>query len=414
MKQSRRMINKWISLLLIAALVLLPLFGCSKNQENEQTIKNVKVTEAKKSSISISVEYAGKVTPLEEITIASKLPGKVELVKADIGSEVQKGDLLFRLDAKSINAQLNQSKAAVDSAQANLVMAVDSSIAQQVTQLEAAVQQAQLQYDDARRSYERVEKLYAAEAVSKQQLENAETYLKNSEVQLNSGKENLKILKEKAAPQTAAIASAQLSQARAAYAAASIQVNDSTVTAPITGIISMRNIDEGEFVASGMPAFTVINSKTVVITISVPDTVVEKLQTGEQVPINITALSKSEFTGIIDTISPAADPRTQAYTVKLTLENPDNVIKPGMLAKVTLPIESKENIITVPNEAILVENAIQYVFLVEAEKVKKVSVSTGLSNDKITEVTEGLSEGATVITEGQSFLNDGEKVSISK
>ena len=414
MKQSRRMIYKWISLLLIAALSLLPMVGCSKNQENTQAIKNVKVTEVKKSSISIAVEYAGRVTPLEEVTIASKLPGKVELVKADVGSEVQKGDLLFSLDVKSVNAQLNQSKAAVANAQANLVRASDSSVVQQVTQLEAAVQQTQLQYDDAKRSYERVQTMYTAGAVSKQQLEAAETSLKNAEIQLNSAKDSLNILNEKAAPQTAAIASAQLAQAQAAYESASIQVSDSAVTAPITGVVSMRSIDEGEFVASGMPVFTVINSKTLIITISVPDTVVEKLYTGEQVPMKITALSKSEFTGIIDTISPAADPKTQAYTVKLKLKNPGNEIKPGMLAKVILPLESKEGIIAVPNEAIFVADAIQYVFLVEAGKVKKISVSTGLSNDKITEVTEGLSEGAAIITEGQSFLNDGEKVSIIK
>lgn len=414
MKQSKRMLNKWISLILIATISLLPLVGCSKNQEETQSIKNVKVTEVKKASISIAVEYAGKVTALEEVTIASKLPGKVEVVKADVGSEVQNGDLLFSLDTKSANAQLSQSKAAVDNARANLVRTTDSSIAQQVTQLEAATQQAQLQYEDAKRSYERVQQLYLAEAVAKQQLEDAETYLKNAEVQLNSAKDNLKILKQKAAPQTAAIASAQLGQAQAAYESAFIQVSDSAVTTPITGVVSMRNIDEGEFVGSGIPAFTVINTKTVLITISVPDTVIGKLHTGEQVPIKITALSKSEFTGIIDTISPAADPKTQAYTVKLRLENPDNLVKPGMLAKALLPLESKEGIIVIPNEAILVEDAIQYVFLVEAGKVKKVSVSTGLSNDKITEVTAGLSEGAAIITEGQSFLNDGEKVSIVK
>lgn len=414
MKQYKRMINKLIPLLLIAALALLPLAGCSKGQENTQTEKNVKVTEAKKSSISISVEYAGKVTPIEEVTIASKLPGKAEIVNVDVGSEVQKGDLLFSLDTRSANAQLYQSKAAVDSAQANLVMSIDSSIAQQVTQLEAAAQQAQLQYDDAKRSYDRIQSLYSVEAASKQQLENAETYLKNAELQLNTAKGNLKILKEKAAPQTAAIASAQLEQAKAAYEAASVQVSDSTVTAPITGIVSMRNIDEGEFVASGIPVFTVINSSTVAVTLSVPDTVVEKLHAGGLVPVKITALPDREFSGTIDTISPAADPKTQAYTVKLRLDNPGYLIKPGMLAKVLLPLESKEAIITVPNEAILVEDSIQYVYIVESGKVKKTAVSTGLSNDKITEVTNGLSEGAEIITEGQSFLNDGDKVSISK
>ncbi len=414
MKQFKRMTNKLIPMLLIAALTLFPLTGCSKGQENIESVKKVKVTEAKKSAISISVEYAGKVTPIEEVSIASKLPGRVELVKADVGSEVQQGDLLFQLDTRSASAQLSQSKAAVDNAQAGLVKATDSSILTEVLKLEAAAQQAQLQYDDAKRGYERAQALYSTEAVSKKDLEGVETQFKNAEIQLKSAKDNLKTLKEKTTPQIAAVASAQLEQARASYEAASIQVSDSSVTSPIAGVVSMRNVDAGEFVSGGMPAFTIINAKTVIITVSVPDTTVEKLHTCQQVPIKITALPKSEFTGTIDTISPAADPKTLAYAIKLRLENSDNLIKPGMLAKVVLPLESKNGILTMPNEAIVVEDSIQYVFIVKDGKVKKVRISTGLSNEKITEVIEGIAEGAAIITEGQSFLNDGEQVDISK
>lgn len=414
MKQYRRSASKCMLLLLTAVLVLLPAAGCSSKQDDKPVVKHVTTTLARKSAISISVEYAGKVVPIEEVTIASKLPGRVELVKADVGSSVKKGDMLFSLDTKSVDAQLKQSKAAVDNAQAGLIMATDSTIAQQVTELTAAVEQAQLQYDDAKRSYDRVKQLYDSSAASKKQLEDADTYLKNSEVKLNSLKENLKIFNERSAPQTAAIASAQLEQAEAAYEAASVQAVDSSIVAPISGVVSMRNIDEGEFVAGGIPVFTVINTETVMVSISVPDTIVEKLHTGYPVPVKITALSGQDFTGIIDTISPAADPQTLAYTVKIKLENGGNAIKPGMLAKVSLPLDSKENIVLVPNEAILVQDAAQYIYIVEGGKVKKVQVTTGITNAEFTEVTGGLKEGEPVITEGQSFLNDGENVSMGE
>lgn len=410
MKQYRRFISKCILLLLTAVLVLLPAAGCSSKQEDKPAAKHVTTTLARKSAISISVEYAGKVVPIEEVTIASKLPGRVELVKADVGSRVRKGDLLFSLDTKSVDAQLKQSKAAVDNAQAGMIMATDSTIAQKVTELTAAVEQAQLQYVDAKRSYDRVKQLYDSSAASKKQLEDADTYLKNSEVQLNSLKENLKIFNERSAPQTAAIASAQLEQAKAAYEAATVQAVDSSIVAPISGVVSMRNIDEGEFVAGGIPVFTVINTETVMVSISVPDTIVEKLNTGDTVPIKITAFSGQEFTGIIETISPAADPQTLAYIVKIKLENTGNVIKPGMLAKASLPLDSKENIVLVPNEAILVQDAAQYIYIVEGGKVKKVQVTTGITNAEFTEITGGLKEGEPVITEGQSFLNDGDSV----
>src|SRR5208283_4855858 len=114
------------------------------------------------------------------------------------------------------------------------------------------------------------------------------------------------------------------------------------------------------------------------------------------------------------TVSPAADPRTQGYSVKVRITAPGDAVRPGMLARVSFPVDSRSGIVVVPNQALVSDSGVQNVYVVEDGVVKKLAVQTGISDEAVTEVTAGLAEGALVITEGQSFLNEGEKVTISK
>lgn len=83
-----------------------------------------------------------------------------------------------------------------------------------------------------------------------------------------------------------------------------------------------------------------------------------------------------------------------------------------MFAKISLPAENKDNILMVPNETIKMENGVNYLYAVDNGVVKKISVETGISNEKFTEVTGKVQEGIDVITEGQNLLSDGEKINI--
>ncbi|HYW82059.1 MAG TPA: efflux RND transporter periplasmic adaptor subunit, partial [Spirochaetia bacterium] len=178
-----------------------------------------------------------------------------------------------------------------------------------------------------------------------------------------------------------------------------------------------RNIDPGELVASGAPAFVVIDVSSVTAETSVEESMVEKIHRGQAVPITVDAAGGQSIQGIVDTISPAADPRTQGYLVKLKITNPDTAFKPGMFARVSFPVENRQNVVVVPNSAVMTETGVDYVYAVvpgEGENVvKKIAVRTGISDDSVTEIAGGIEQGTLVVTEGQSFLNDGEKVAVA-
>jgi len=393
--------------------------GCGPSrQAAPQAVKNVTVAAATRSSIAISLEYPARIRAHQEIVVSPKISGRVASVRADVSQTVRRGDVLFTLESNDNETQLRQAQAAVESAKANLTRTSDSSLSSQVIQAQAAVKQAQVQYDDTRDIYERTQKLFTDGAVSRQQLDSMKAKLDSAGIALDTATQNLRLIQDKGGPQSTGVASTQVDQAEATAELAASQLRNTVVTSPITGLVAARNIDPGELVASGAPAFVVIDVSTVTVETSVEESMVDKIHKGQAVPIIVDAAGGQNIRAIVDTISPAADPRTQGYLVKLKVTNPGAAFKPGMFARASFPVEKRQNVVVVPNSAVMTETGVDYVYAVlpggGENVVKKTAVQTGISDESVTEITGGIAEGTLVVTEGQSFLNDGEKVAIAR
>ena len=256
--------------------------------------------------------------------------------------------------------------------------------------------------------------LYDSGIIAKKEMDDMEAKLKNAQYQMEQANDSLKILKSKVIPETVDVANTQVRQAQVAVDLASTQIDNATVVSPITGVVSMRNIDEGELISNMIPVFTIININTLIAEVNIPVTTAVKLKKGQNVSLKINTINNRDFQGTIDTISPSADSKTQLYIVKIKIDNTNEAIKAGLFTKVILTEEEKDKVLIVPNEAVIIENSVPYLYMVKDGAVKKTVIVTGISDDKITEVTSGMSEGDNVIIEGQSFLNDGEKVNMIK
>ncbi len=403
----------------LAALSAIAAAGCGPSrQAAPQPVKNVTVAAAIRSTIAISLEYPARIRPRQEIVVSPKIAGRVASVRADVSQRVHRGDVLFTLESSDNETQLRQARAAVESAKANLTRTSDSSLSSQVIQAQAAMKQAQVQYDDTRDIYERTQKLFADGAVSRQQLDSMKAKLDSAGIALDTATQNLSLIQDKGGPQSTGLASTQVDQAQATAELAESQLRNTVVTSPITGLVAARNIDPGELVAGGAPAFVVIDVSSVTAETSVEESMVEKIHGGQAVPITVDAAGGQSIQGIVDTISPAADPRTQGYLVKLKIANPGSAFRPGMFARVSFLVENRKNVVVVPNSAVLTETGVDYVYAVvpgDGENVvKKTAVRTGISDESVTEIASGIEQGTLVVTEGQSFLNDGEKVAIAR
>lgn len=347
-------------------LYLVTVTGCSTNTAKmEDRIKNVRVEKAVIASITVNEEYAGRLMPREEVNVASTISGRVDKVFFDVGQLVKKGQTLFTLKAD----------------------------AQQTNQAEAAVNQAQLQYNYARDLYEKTQVLYSNGAVSKQELDKVEKDYQSALVQLNSARDNLNLINNNGVSQAGTTGNA-------------------VVIAPISGIISACNISSGEMTAASVVAFTIINPEVMYVEINVSDKNIKKLVKDQKLKVGIDAVNNSEIEGLVDRISPNVDPKTKLYTVRIVLPQPNDKISAGMIAKVLVPIENKDQALQVPNQAVVVEQGATMVYTVQDGIVKKKAVKTGIATEKVTEIIDNLKAGDEVINEGQHLLLEGDKVNV--
>jgi RND family efflux transporter MFP subunit len=240
-----------------------------------------------------------------------------------------------------------------------------------------------------------------------------EAKYKSAGIALATSKDNLKLIQDKSGPQSSSVVSAQVEQARAQADLARSQLENAVIKSPIGGVVSARNVDPGELVSPGIPAFVVIDDSSLVAETSVSDRMVDRVTKGQSVTVTVAAAGGLKLQGTVETVSPAVDPRTQSYTVKISLPDTDAAVRPGMFAAVSFTADKRENALVVPNGAILTENGADYVYVVTGGVLAKKAVSSGISDDAVTEITSGLTEGDMVVTEGQSFLTDGEKVTVA-
>lgn len=382
---------------LLAASVLLT--GCGKTEETVTVKPAVKIMELTKTSLPVDVEYPSKVYPSKEINVSSKIPGKVAEVFFDVGDEVKAGDILFTLESEDIKSQLKQSEAALSGTK--------ESVKRQKLEAETSLNQAKLQYDDAKSLYDRSKALYDQGATSKQEMDNIETAYKNAELNLKTAQKNLDILNGSGSE---GLASAQVDQAQSAVEAARVQVDNSIIRSPIDGKVSVCNVKAGELTSTAIQSYTIINSNYMTAEINVPDDVQTKLSKGQTLKIKTGVSDERSYNGTIDTIAPAADARSGFYKVKILLDNKSGALSSGMFVKAVVPYESREGIFTVPGGAVVSENGIEYLYIVSGGTVVKKIITTGISAENAVEVQGDLKEGDAIILEGQSFLDEGEKV----
>lgn len=352
------------ALFILMLICSITLSGCSHAVvKTEASIRNVSVEKAVIKPISVNEEYAGRITPSQEINVASTISGRVDKVFFDVGQAVNKGQTLFTLQ-------------------------VD---AQQTNAAEAAVKQAQLQSDYAQNLYEKTKSLFSNGAVSQQELDNVEKEYNSALVQLNSARDNLALITGSSSTGSAV---------------------NSVITAPISGIISVCNVDPGEMTSTSTAAFTIIDPKDMYIEINVSDKNISMLAKDQKLKVVIDALNKAQIEGRVDRISPNVDPKTKLYTVRIVLSQANEKISAGMFARVFVPIEYKAKALQIPNQALVVEQGADIVYTVEKGIIKKRVVKIGIAAENGTEITGNLKAGDDVVIDGQQLLQEGDKVHV--
>jgi membrane fusion protein (multidrug efflux system) len=245
-------------------------------------------------------------------------------------------------------------------------------------QLKAEAQRARALRDQTQATWERVKSVVDQGAGAPQDLDDAVAALKVAEANLE-------------------LAEARLSKTR--------------ITAPFAGLAGKRHVSRGAFLRAGVPITTLAQVDRLRVTFAVPERILASMQVGAPVTVTTTAFPDEMLKGTIDVIEPQLDPLTRNVGIVALVDNPAELLRPGMSATIDVVLKRRTDALTVPSDAVFVEGGQAYVYVVKPDSiVTRTPVVLGTRLAAVVEVLEGLGEGQQVVKAGHQKLYEGAKV----
>jgi HlyD family secretion protein len=315
------------------------------------------------TNISFAVNAAGEIGPAEQVSVRPEINGKIDQLPVDIGDQVKKGDLLFKLDDKELQQQRESS----------------------LTDIERA----KLELQKAERDFKRAEQLLAERLISQELFDDTKTTYELAKNSLERAKRQLAILEE--------------------------QLTKTEVRAPFDCTVLTRPVSMGQAVSgsggfnSGTEVLTIANLNEMVINAHVNQADVPRLKINQTVEVAVEAVAGLKVTGVVERIAPQATIKNniKGFAARILLKNADPRVRPGMTANVRIPVASADNVLAVPLAAVFTEKNSEtglyerfvYVVPEESEGFEKRNVKVGVADYFFAEIQEGLSPGEIVSLE---------------
>lgn len=391
MKILRRTAVISILIMAIAALLFFSTNGKTEKSETEslETVRKVpvKLSEVKQTEFHKSLKIQGTVESKIFAIVPSRIGGTVKELFVDEGQAVQKGQPLCRVDNEQQVQDLESRRQELEVAK--------SALAVNIAQVDAA----KADLEKAEKDYKRYKDLYAKQAISEDQLEQAE-------LRLTGAKASLKV-----AEAQVSLAKAQVKQVEAYLAMAQRDLNDTTITAPIDGIISHRYHEPGEMADEGGPVFRIDDPGILEVSTFIPSQYYKDIEVRKTI-MHVIVNGIDSGSHPISYRSPVVDDLLRTFEVKCELKNPLNGVVAGTMARVEIILE-QSNGNGVPGSAILTRGQETVVFIEENGKARMIPVKTGLETDGLVQILEGLPENVgKIVTQGQDMIENGTTVMV--
>lgn len=370
--------KKTVAILVLVIAVVAAVIYFSRKKEPERVLPIVSTVEVGKSDVNVYGEYVGRVRAQQFVEVHARVEGFLEEMLFEEGTYVKKNQVLFVIDQRQYKAKVDKASAQLKKDQA---------------------QERKTQHD-----LERIRPLYAENAASQLDLDNA-------------------VAAYESAKASVIMSQADLDQAE-------MELDYTVVRSPISGNISERFVDLGTLVGrSGKTQLaTVVKSDTVLVDFSM--TALDYLKSKErnvnlgqkvenrswQPYITVTLADNTQYPykGLVDFAEPLVDPRTGTFSVRAEMPNPGHVLLPGQFTQVKLLLDVREDAITVPLRAVIIEKGGAYIYVVRKNNtVEKRFIELGPEQDNMVVVERGLAAGEQIVVEGYHKLSPGVEVVIN-
>ncbi|MCL4516471.1 MAG: efflux RND transporter periplasmic adaptor subunit [Firmicutes bacterium] len=374
-----------------------------------EVIRFVKVS---KGQIVEAVSALGVMAPEAKLEVRTRYGGKVERVPVEPGATVKAGDLLVKLDPGDAQLKVRQAQTALLQAEAKLAKLEDPTTPQEINQAEAAMRQAEINWESAKTDLADKQQLFSAGAATKQQLDQASEQARIAELQYTSAREKLAQLKMPSRSEDVQAARAEVEGARAELVDARRQLEETAITAPMTGTVISLNVQPYELVNANSIMATLADLRQMKALVNINEVDIARTRVGQQALVSLDALPGKFFPGKVVQIAEDATVQDNIVTYQVTVEldNARKFLKSGMTADVRILVAKKDDALLVPVEAIQDQGNRAFVKVKAGDKTTLRPVEAGLRNERVVEITSGLKEGEEVafLLPANSGLNGAE------
>lgn len=421
--------------LLLVAMLSVAMFK-PRSKAVEKPVVPVKVATVELSAAGGGEQrYSATIIPRTQVELAFKVGGYVDAIQQVRGvdgrmRDLQEGDRItagttlarvrqsdYQVKVKQAESQAHEAKTSIDVSKAQYQEALSG-----IASSKAQLAEAEAAYDKAKLDFDRAQNLFASQSLTKANFDAAKAQFEATAAKVAAARSQVGMIQARADSAKAQIEviEARSRGAQAVVQEATIPLQDTALRAPLNGVVLQKSVEKGTLVSPGKTGFVVADTSSVKAVFGVADVAVPEIKLGSTLSVESETLPGTEIRGQITSIFPAADPKSRAFNVEVTIPNASCLLRPGMI--VSLKVGTQQ---TAPAQPVVPLNAVMKakgnpngyaVFVVTAEGGQQVArlrdVKLGESYGNTVAVTDGVKPGDRVITTGGTMVNDGDPVKV--
>lgn len=344
--------------LLVFAGIIAGFASCNNQVQNEQAdlAIPVSVEDVKTQSIQQYINTTGTVKATSETTLSTQTTGDYRLMTNPgtgrafkLGDRVKAGQVIVRLEDKEYEIGI-------------------------------AIETKKLNLEISENEYEKQKSLYEKGGVTLRELRNSEVSKINAQND---------------------------------YESAKIKLEKMNVVAPISGVIvDLPYYTQGTKIGSGQSVVSLMSYEKMYLDFNLPEKNIADITLGQEALITNYTIEEDTLKGVVSELSPAISTETRTFKGKLTIDNPELLLRPGMFVKADIIVASKDSTVVIPKDIILSSNRGKTVYVIDRSQARERRIQTGIENQDYIEVTEGLTVNDQLVIKGYETLRNGSKVKV--
>lgn len=357
-------------------------------------VKTVAVTEI---PFGESVTANGTLAAYDQTTASVKVPGRLRAIAVDLGSVVRRGQVIAQVEQQDYKLRVQQAEAALAQARARLGLSPDGQDDRVDPEQTGTVRQARAVLEEARLNRERAARLVEQGVVARSDFDSAEAAYKVAYSRYQDAVEEIRNRQ------------GLLAQRRSELSSARQQLADTSVVAPLDGIVQEKRASVGEYLAAGAPVVDIVKMDPLRLRAEVPERDASNVRSGQNVKVTVDG-DTNVYVGQITRLSPVIAEQTRILIVEADVRN-NGKLRPGAFARAEIVTNDAKMAVTVPSNAIVTFAGIEKVLVVENGKALEKPITTGRRSGEWTEIVAGVNLGEKVVVDPGN-LQTGQAVEV--